>query len=174
MSNNNDPHVTEETKVSSIGDFKQRKNDHLAKEKGLTVKTEVTCEDPVGGDIQNILKSELEKLGCTVHGFSNPDWIISIIAFNYYETVEMSIILRRLFRSTSPGSELEGWDDQENAMLKDGAWIYESLRFHGLYGVRKMELEDFLKGLIGEFNSKHWNLQYNHKPSTAHSTANPE
>jgi hypothetical protein len=174
MSNNNDDHVMEETKVSSIGEFKQRKSDHLAKEKGLTVKTEVTCEGPVGGDIQNILKSELEKLGCAVNGFSNPDWIISIIAFSYYETVEMSIILRKLFRSTSPGSELEGWDDQGNAKLKDGAWIYESLRFHGLYGVRKMELADFLRGLIREFNSKHWNLLHDHKTAAYHSTAKPE
>jgi len=79
-----------------------------------------------------------------------------------------------MFRSTSPGSELEGWDDQGNAKLKDGAWLYESLRFHGLYGVRKMELANFLKGLIGEFNAKHWNLQHDHKQATAHSTANPE
>ena len=174
MSNNNDAHVTEAINVSSIRDFKQRKNDHLAKEKGFTVKMEVTCEGPVGGEIQNIVKSELEKLGCTVHGLSNADWVISIIAFSYYETVEMSILLRRLFRSTSPGSELKGLDDQGNTVLKEGGWLYESLRFHGLYGVKKMELESFFKGLLEEFRSAHWNLQLPHQSSTATSTADPK
>jgi hypothetical protein len=60
-----------------------------------------------------------------------------------------------LFRSTAPGTEMVQADGSDQSMLRKGGWVYESLKYHGLHGVPKKGLPDFLKSLADEFISQH-------------------
>ena len=66
----------------------------------------------------------------------------------------MSVVLRRLFRSTSPGTEMVKESGSDRETLRKGGWVYESLKYHGLHGVPKLALGDFLKDLALEFTTQ--------------------
>lgn len=125
----------------------------------IPVRVEVACHEEVGLTIQSCMGAALESLGCRVEEEKDPDWVFSVIAFSHGELVELSIILRRLFRSTRPGTEMEPVDSQEEGDLRKGNWLYESLRFHGLFGVRRPELHQFLEKLANDLAAKHWNTE---------------
>ncbi len=128
------------------------------------VQVEVSCREPVGEVIKNCVSAAFESAGCLVVGDDKPDWILSVIAFNYGDIVELSVILRKLFRSTIPGTEVDGVDSSGKVHLRPGGWLYESLRFHGLFGVRKGDLAPFLEKMAKDFAAQHWDKE-THKKS---------
>ena len=122
------------------------------------VMIEIACEDSIGDEIRNCLTENLEQTGCVNISHDRPDWVFSIICFQYANLVEMSVVLRQFFRSTVPGTEMTHASGSEQATLRKGGWVYESLKYHGLHGVQKTGLADFLKNLVGEFTSRHLGL----------------
>ncbi len=140
---------------------KKEQNDYVLP---IRIQVEVQCGEPVGKVIRECVSTAFESAGCVVVGDDKPDWILSVIAFSHGDLVELSIVLRRLFRSTIPGTEVESVDSRGMAHLRPGGWLYESLRFHGLFGVRKSGLEPFLARLVKDFAVQHWNNQ-THKKS---------
>lgn len=127
------------------------------------VMIEIACDGAIGADIKSCLTRHLEESSYATVSDDRPDWVFSIIAFHHEHLVEMSVALRRFFRSTAPGTEMvkEGGPDRET--LRKGGWVYESLRYHGLHGVPRVALGDFLKGLADEFArqllGRSWNLK---------------
>jgi len=119
------------------------------------LKVEVTCHQDIGEDIRTVIGSKLRALGYLVDHYDKPDWILSIIAFRHGELVEMSIILRELFRSTTPGTEVESVDSEGHVGLRQGGWLYESLRFHGLFGAPTAELDGFFERLVMDLATEH-------------------
>jgi hypothetical protein len=117
----------------------------------VRVMVEVACNDPLGDDIRIDLARCLEDLGYVTVSDHRPDWVFSIIAFPYGNLVELSVVLRQLFRSTAPGTEMVKRDCDGNGDLPEGGWVYESLRLHSLNGVPKSQLPSFLKSLAKEF-----------------------
>jgi hypothetical protein len=115
------------------------------------IQVEVACREPIGRVIHDLFTAQFESLGCRVQGEDKPDWILSVIAFSAGNTVELSIVLRRLFRSTLPGTERESVDADGATRLRAGGWVYESLRFHGLFGVPTGELEPFVARMVRDF-----------------------
>lgn len=115
------------------------------------VKVEVACTEPVGKLILDRFSADFESMGCLVVGDDKPDWILSVIAFSAGDIVELSIVLRRLFRSTLPGTEVENLDSDGTPRLRAGGWVYESLRFHGLFGVPRAELASFIGQMVRDF-----------------------
>lgn len=122
----------------------------------VRIKVEVACRERVGETIQRLIASELEAKDCLVVQDDKPDWILSMIAFSHGELVELSIVLRALFRATTPGTEVDRVEPDGNVILRQGGWVYESQRFHGLYGVPRADLERFLARVVREFRSEHW------------------
>ena len=98
---------------------------------------------------------ELRRVGCTVVEHEEPGWIYSVIAFQYGDSIELSIVLRQFFHSTRPGTEVDRVKPDGRICLRSGAWVYESLRFHGLFGVARSELEGFLADIAAEFGHQH-------------------
>jgi hypothetical protein len=142
-------------RVVCIGSYKERINRSCRKKGGIRVQVEVSCNEPVGADIKNGLTEELGNLDGVVVVDSGPDWFFSIIAFQSGGLVELSVILRQFFRAGKPGTEGGmGSSSDENA-LKPGAWVYESLRFHGLFGVRTADLKGLLRSLAEDFVKNH-------------------
>jgi hypothetical protein len=125
----------------------------------IRVKVEVACHEEADLAIERRMRAALGSLGCRVGGEDEPDWVLSIIAFSYGDLVELSIVLRRLFRSTFPGTEMARVDSKELGDLCQGKWLYESLRFHGLFGVRRAELNQFLARLANDLATKHWHTE---------------
>ena len=101
---------------------------------------EVACDGPIGADIKSCLTGHLEESGYVTVSDDRPDWVFSIIAFYHGDLVEMSVVLRQLFRSTSPGTEMVKESGSDRETLRKGGWVYESLKYHGLHGVPKMAL----------------------------------
>jgi hypothetical protein len=121
----------------------------------VRIKVEVTCSQDIGETIKRVVGSRLRARDYLVNDHDKPDWILSIIAFRHSELVEMSIIFRRLFRSTTPGTEVELVDSEGHVGLRQGGWLYESLLFHGLFGVPAAELEVFSERLVKDLASEH-------------------
>ncbi len=121
----------------------------------VTAMVEIACDGAIGAVIKSCLTRHLEESGYVTVSDDRPDWVFSIIAFHYESLVEMSVVLRRLFRSTAPGTEMVKAGGADREMLRKGGWVYESLRYHGLHGVPETALEDFLKRLAKEFASQH-------------------
>ena len=124
--------------------LKKAKQEDIARKAKGRVKVEVACREPVGKFIQERFSAAFESVGCVVVGDDKPDWILSAIAFSAGNIVELSLVLRRLFRSTVPGTEIEHVDAEGAAQLRAGGWVYESMRFHGLFGVPTMQLGAFI------------------------------
>jgi hypothetical protein len=122
----------------------------------VRIKVEVACHDVTGQTIKAVIGSKLESHGCILVESDKPDWVLSIIAFSHGDTVEMSIILRRLFRSTAPSTEVEQVDEERRVGLRQGGWLYESLRFHGLFGVPTADLDCFFERLVKDFANENW------------------
>ena len=102
------------------------------------VTVEVACQDEIGAAIRSYASAELQRTGLRIgsgNDAEKPDWILSFIAYQHGGLVELSVVLRRLFRSTAPGTEVENVDEDGQVTLRQGGWLYESLRFHGLFGV---------------------------------------
>ena len=122
------------------------------------VMVEIASDDAIGEEIKSCLTKDLEATGCVNVSPDRPDWVFSIICFEYGSLVEMSVVLRQLFRSTAPGTEMLQTDGSDQATLRNGGWVYESLKYHGLHGVPKIALADFLKSLANDFTSRHLRL----------------
>jgi hypothetical protein len=120
----------------------------------VRVMVEVACNEPVGEKINIGLARELGDLGYVVVSDHRPDWVFSIIAFQHGSLVELSVVLRQLFRSTAPGTEMLTSDCAGNGVLREGGWVYESLRLHSLHGVPTSQLSNFLKSLAKEFERR--------------------
>jgi hypothetical protein len=163
--------MSEETTHSSGNRKGIFRLDELRREKELKirhkpqvrVKVEVMCREQIGRIIQQFIVSELESRGCLDVQDDKPDWILSLIAFSHGEMVELSIVLRALFRSTTPGTEVDRIESDGNVVLREGGWLYESLRFHGLYGVPRADLGRFLGQLVSEFKAEHWDPNNTHE-----------
>jgi hypothetical protein len=151
--------------VFRLEDLRKSKKDQNVKPLPVRIHVEVACREPVGKEIQDCATAAFESAGCLVVGNDKPDWILSVIAFSHGDLVELSIILRKLFRSTLPGTEVESVDTWGKARLRSGGWLYESLRFHGLFGVPKGELGPFLARLAKDFAVQHWDEQTHKKSS---------
>jgi len=84
---------------------------------------EIACDDAIGADIKSCLTRHLEESGYVTVLDDRPDWVFSIIAFHHANLVELSVVLRRFFRSTAPGTEIvkAGGHDQE--MMRSGGWV---------------------------------------------------
>jgi hypothetical protein len=142
-------------KVVHIGSHKERINRTYQKKNSVRVRVEVASSEPVGEDIRRGLTEELGKLDGVVVLDDGPDWVFSIIALKYDHLVELSVILRQFFRASKPGTELDTSASSDGNKLKPGAWVYESLRFHGLFGVRATDLKGLLRSLADEFSKNH-------------------
>ncbi len=122
----------------------------------VRIKVEVACHDFRGQTIKAAIGSKLKSQGCILVESDKPDWVLSIIAFSHGAAVEMSIILRRLFRSTAPSTEVAHVEEERGVGLRQGGWLYESLRFHGLFGVRTADLASFFERLVKDFANENW------------------
>ena len=146
---------SENTNVLQMADHRRPDRFKNAPPNSVRIKVEVTCHQDIGETIKRVVRSKLGAHGHLVDDYDNPDWILSIIAFRNGELVEMSIIFRRLFRSTSPGNEVELLDSEGHVGLRQGGWLYESLLFHGLFGVPTTELEGFSERLVRDLETDH-------------------
>jgi hypothetical protein len=142
-------------RVVCIGSYKERINRSCRKKGNIGVQVEVSCNEPVGADIKNGLTGKLVKLEGVVVVDSGPDWVFSIIAFQSGGLVELSVILRQFFRAGKPGTEGGTGSPSDGNTRKPGAWVYESLRFHGLFGVRTADLKGLLGSLAEDFVKNH-------------------
>jgi hypothetical protein len=142
-------------RVVCIGSYKERTKRNYRKKNGVRVQIEVSCSQPVGEDIKKGLTGELGKLDGVVVVDRGPDWVFSIIAFHSGGLVELSVILRQFFRAGKPGTEGGAGTPSDEKTLRPGAWVYESLRFHGLFGVRVADLKGLLGSLAEEFGKNH-------------------
>lgn len=159
MSKNSNPSANDHPSVLHLEEVRRTKKSPDPNSQPVRIKVEVACDEPTGSIIRNRLGSTFESKGCLVVADDKPDWILSVIAFAHGNLVELSIVLRRLFRSTVPGTEVEEIDAEGRTRLREGGWLYESLRFHGLFGVPRMELEAFLAQLVADFAKRHWESQ---------------
>ncbi|HTY23285.1 MAG TPA: hypothetical protein VMC85_09155 [Desulfomonilaceae bacterium] len=132
----------------------------------VKVMVEVASDGPIGEDIKIRLTRHLEESVSIAVSDYSPDWVFSIIAFDNGNLVELSVVLREFFRSTAPGTEVAMSDSSGQTVLRKGGWVYESLRYHGLHGVPKPRLGDFLKALAEGFLSQHLNLSREAKKQT--------
>jgi hypothetical protein len=119
------------------------------------VQIEVVSNEPLRERIKSLLADELLRVGCVVTEHGEPEWIYSIIAFQHDESIELSIILRQLFRSTQPGTEVDKVESDGRICLRPGSWVYESLRFHGLYGLTEYQLGSFLADIAAAFSRQY-------------------
>jgi hypothetical protein len=122
----------------------------------VRIKAEIDCHESTGKTIKNAIYSKLTSHGCLIVDYEKPDWVLSVIALSHGTMVQMSIILRKLFRSTTPGTEVDHVDSKDQIRLRKGAWLYESLRFHGLYSVPIAHLDHFFEKLLAELSAEHW------------------
>ena len=143
--------VEETAKVIELGNCRKGRSVAGASSGLVNVMIEIACDGAIGAEIKRCLTRHLEESGCVAVSDDRPDWAFSIIAFQHEGLVEMSVVIRRLFRSTAPGTEMVKDSGADQETLRKGGWIYESLKYHGLHGVPQMALGDFLKGLAHEF-----------------------
>jgi len=144
--------------IIELGDCRKRGATSKSSRGCVDVMVEIASEDAIGEEIKSCLTKNLEQTGCVNVSHDRPDWVFSIICFEYGNLVEMSVVLRQLFRSTAPGTEMVQADGSDQAVLRKGGWVYESLKYHGLHGVPKIALADFLKSLASDFTSRHLGL----------------
>jgi len=142
-------------RVVQIGAYKERINRTNRKKDAVHVQVEVSCNEPAGEDIKRGLTEELGKLDGVVVVDSGADWVFSIIAFHCGHLVELSVILRQFFRASKPGTEQDTSASNGASKVKPGAWVYESLKFHGLFGVQVSDLRGLLESLAEEFGKDH-------------------
>jgi hypothetical protein len=154
MKTNRELVAEEKAKIIEIGNCRKRGSGDGTSSGGGAVMIEVACDGPIGADIKSCLTGHLEESGYVTVSDDRPDWVFSIIAFHHEDLVEMSVVLRQLFRATSPGTEMVKESGSDRETLRKGGWVYESLKYHGLHGVPKMALGDFLKGLAHQFTTQ--------------------
>lgn len=142
-------------KVVHMGSYKERIDRTCRKRNAVRVQVEVACNEPVGENIKSWLTEELGKFDRVIVLDDGPDWVFSIIALHSGQLVELSVILRQFFRASEPGTEHDTSTPSGRQTLKPGAWVYESLKFHGLFGVRTTEFKGFLASMAEEFGKNH-------------------
>lgn len=143
------------SRVLHIGSYKEGLNRTIRKKNPVRVQVEVACNEPVGQTIKSWLTEELDKLDGVVVEERDADWVYSIIALHYGQLVELSVILREFFRASKPGTELGPSTPGNEKTLRPGAWVYESLRFHGLFGVRATDLKGLFASIAEQFGENH-------------------
>jgi len=144
--------------IIELGDCRKHGAISKSSPRCVDVMVEIASEDAIGEEIKSCLTKNLEETGWVYVSPDRPDCVFSIICFEYGNLVEMSVVLRQLFRSTAPGTEMVQADGSDQAVLRKGGWVYESLKYHGLHGVPKIALADFLKSLASDFASRHLGL----------------
>jgi hypothetical protein len=142
-------------RVVHMSSYKEGIDRTCRKKNAVRVQVEVVCSEPVGEDIRKGLTEELGKLDGVIVVDEGPDWVFSIIALHYGQLVELSVILRQFFRASKPGTEKGTTTAGGRVSLKPGAWVYESLRFHGLFGVGDTDLKGLLTSMAEEFGKNH-------------------
>lgn len=147
----------EPAKAIELEDYRKRGSARASRRR-VRVMVEVACDTPIGEEIKIGLARHIEGSSSIVISDRRPDWVFSIIAFDHGYLVELSVILRQFFRSTVPGTETAVRDSSGEAVRREGGWVYESLRYHGLHGVPRSNLRDFLKGLAEGFVVQHLGL----------------
>ncbi|MBM3301401.1 MAG: hypothetical protein FJY85_15790 [Deltaproteobacteria bacterium] len=155
MKNEPTSHTPERASIVQFDEYRKSVATGKSSRKSTRVMVEVACNDPVGADIKACLTKHLRELGRVVVSDHQPDWVFSIIAFRHMNLVQLSVVLRQFFRSTRPGTEMAKPDGVDQERLRDGGWVYESLKFHGLFGVRDRDLRGFLGNLAKEFGLQH-------------------
>ncbi len=138
-------------RVLHISSYKEGLDRTSRKKNTVRVQVEVACNEPIGEDIRKGLTEELGKLDGVIVVDEAPDWVYSIIAFHHGQLVELSVVLRQFFRASKPGTEQDTSTPGGGKTLKPGAWVYESLRFHGLFGVQAADLKGLLASMAEEF-----------------------
>ncbi len=123
MSENTNPSRTDHPPVLQLEEIRRARKSPDANPQLVRIKVEVACDEPVGAIIRNRLASTFESKGCLVVADDKPDWILSVIAFGHGNLVELSIVLRRLFRSTVPGTEVDEVDAEGRTRLREGGWL---------------------------------------------------
>jgi hypothetical protein len=142
-------------RIVDIGSYKERTGRAYRKKSAVRVQVEVSCNEAVGEAIRTRLTEELGKLDGVIIVDEAPGWVFSIIAFHYGQLVELSVILRQFFRASKPGTEQDTITPGGAVSLKSGAWVYESLKFHGLFGVQVSDLKGLFASLAEEFGKNH-------------------
>ena len=155
MKINRESSVEETASIIELGNRRKHGAVSRSSSECPSVMVEIASGDAIGEEIKSCLTQNLEETGCVNVSPDRPDWVFSIICFEYGNLVEMSVVLRQLFRSTAPGTEMVQADGSDQRVLRKGGWIYESLKYHGLHGVPKIALADFLKSLANDFTSRH-------------------
>ncbi len=122
----------------------------------VKIAVETACRADEGPVVRAGVISHLERLGHSVTVVSEADWVLSIIAFRHGSVMELSIVLRMMFRSTLPGTETVTSDGDDPMTLREGGWRYESLRFHGLFGIPETDLDRFFAKFLQDLSEKHW------------------
>ncbi|MEW6350846.1 MAG: hypothetical protein AB1646_17445 [Thermodesulfobacteriota bacterium] len=206
--------------VTDLDEFRRALATRRPSLRPFRVMVEVARSEPTDMDIKECLSRHLRSLGHVVSN-DGPDWVFSIIAIQHGNLVECSIILRRFFRSTAPGTERLGApannrvdfgrsacspmtgrvgsahvdeadfaggrtaadpaaegdfnndasqsaktskdgsaeavsvDGPEEIRLRSGGWVYESLKFHGLFGVPRESVDGFLADLARQMERQH-------------------
>lgn len=141
--------------IIKLGDCRKCGPVNRVSSRRVAVMVEIASHDAIGEDIKMCLTRDLEESGRVTVSDDRPDWVFSIIAFHQYNLVEMSVVIRQFFRSTAPGTEMAISGSSGQSVRRNGGWIYESLKYHGLHGVLKTDLEDFLKNLAEGFVNQH-------------------
>ncbi len=144
--------------IINLGDCRKCGSASRVSSGRIPVMVEIACDDAIGEDIKMCLTRDLEASGRVTVSDDRPDWVFSIIAFHQYNLVELSVVIRQFFRSTAPGTEMTISGSSGQAVRRKGGWFYESLKYHGLHGVLKPDLGDFLKNLAERFVDQHLGL----------------
>jgi hypothetical protein len=155
MNNDQDNCLPSHRRVVQLDEYRRGETRKQKTDVSPKVQIEVVCNEPIRDRIKSLLAEELRRVGCAAVDHEEPGWIYSIIAFQHGESIELSIILRQFFRSTRPGTEVDRVESDGRICLRSGSWVYESLRFHGLFGVLQSELESFLADIAAEFGHQY-------------------
>ena len=146
MKSESGKYLTDTNTVTELADYRRALSSGRSNGRPLRVMVEVACSEPEDNDIKTYLSRHLEELGYVLSEH-RPDWVFSIIAMRHGTLVEFSVILRQFLRSTTPGTEAVPGEGPDQIRLRTGAWVYESLKFHGLFGVPRALLDNFLADL---------------------------
>lgn len=121
--------ITDQTAtIIKLDDCRKNGSGGRGSSRRVAVMVEIASEDTIGNDIKMCLTRDLQKSGRVTVSDDHPDWVFSIIAFQQYNLVELSVVIRQFFRSTAPGTEMTINDSSGQEVRRKGGWSYESLK----------------------------------------------